>query len=85
MTNVRIRYWAGARAAAGVEREQFAAPTVTAALAAATAARADDPAFRRVLGVSSVLVDGRRAGPADLDHALAADVDVEVLPPFAGG
>lgn len=85
MTNVRIRYWAGARAAAGVEREQFAAPTVTAALAAASAARAEDPAFRRVLDVSSVLVGGRRASAGDLDRMLDTDVEVEVLPPFAGG
>ncbi|MGO1973041.1 MAG: MoaD/ThiS family protein [Propionibacteriaceae bacterium] len=85
MTNVRIRYWAGARAVAGVEHEQFAASTVTAALAAAAAARADDPAFRRVLDISSVLVDGRRAGADDLGRDLDVDVDVEVLPPFAGG
>ena len=77
---VTVRYWAGARAAAGVEAEtRPAAPTVG---ELARALRADHPALVPVLEVSTLLVDGRAAGP---DTVLDPGAQVEVLPPFAGG
>jgi molybdopterin converting factor small subunit len=88
MTQVRLHYWAGARAAAGVEHEVFDAPTVAAALASATGRRTgspDDQQFAKVLAACSLLVDGRALHPADLERQLSADTTVEVLPPFAGG
>ncbi len=77
---VTVRYWAGARAAAGVDDETVpAAPTV--ALLVAHLARAR-PQLGPVLAVASVLVDGR-AGSGD--DPVPAGAVVEVLPPFAGG
>lgn len=79
-----LRYWAGARAAAGVETERVEAATLREALDAARAGR--DEHFGRILGVCSFVVDEQpvgRAEPADVQ--LPPDAVVEVLPPFAGG
>lgn len=82
---VRVRYWAGARAVAGVETEEFTADSVADALAQASSARGDSEEFRRVLRLSSVLVDGAAVQRSAYGDALAGDVTAEVLPPFAGG
>ena len=84
MAVVELCYWAGARAAAGIATESVEAATVAAALQAARDRRRN-PAFDRVLGISSLLIDGRVAHADDLTRPLAARVRVEVLPPFAGG
>lgn len=76
---VRLRYWAGARAAAGVEEDVVSASSVSQALAAAALLR---PALVPVLPACSVLVDGRTV---PRDASLAGATLVEVLPPFAGG
>lgn len=79
-----VRYWAAARAAAGVVEEQHPAGTLAEALRAAVDAHGAELA--RVVQVCSFLVDGSPVGrrdPADVE--LAADAVVEVLPPFAGG
>lgn len=83
MVPVLIRYWAGAAAAAGVESETVEAETVAGALASAAAGRG--PELERVIGISSILVDGLRASADARDVGLTAPVQVEVLPPFAGG
>ena len=80
-----IRYWAAARAAAGVAEEPYRADTLRDALAAARGRHAD-PKFAELLGICSFLVDGEPVGTRD--HAtvrLARGGTVEVLPPFAGG
>lgn len=79
-----MRYWAGVRAAAGIEQESFRATTVAEALRQARGAH-PDPEFSRVLGICSLLRDGRRIGPEHFDEPLATDVLLEALPPFAGG
>jgi molybdopterin synthase sulfur carrier subunit len=79
-----LRYWAGARAAAGVESERVDAMTLAEALDAARAGR--DEGFGRVLQVCSFVVDEQPVGrtpPAEVP--LAPEAVVEVLPPFAGG
>ncbi|MGH3376462.1 MAG: MoaD/ThiS family protein [Actinoallomurus sp.] len=79
-----IRYWAAARAAAGVEEEPYEAATLGQALTAAAAHR--DKEFGRVIARSSFLIDGAPVGVRD--HASVELPDggtVEVLPPFAGG
>ncbi|NHI18624.1 MoaD/ThiS family protein [Phycicoccus endophyticus] len=77
---LRVRYWAGARAAAGVESEQVEAlPSVAALTERIVAGR---PALAEVLPVCSVLVDGLAASG---DTPLPPGALVEVLPPFAGG
>ena len=79
-----LRYWAGARAAAGVGEEQRGAPTLDRLLADAVADHG--PGLAKVLAVCSVIVDGNPVGGrphASVDVSRAVLVDV--LPPFAGG
>lgn len=81
---VQLRYWAGARAAAGVSDESVDAPTLQAALDAARAGR--DASFARIIGVCSFVVDETPVGRTPhAEVALRPDSVVEVLPPFAGG
>ena len=77
---VLVRYWAGARAAAGVDEERVAGVATVGDLVTRLA-RAH-PALEAVLPVCSVLVEGR-AGTRD--DPVPAGTVVEVLPPFAGG
>jgi molybdopterin converting factor small subunit len=78
--SVTVRYWAGARAAAGVDEDQVSGcADVAAALTAVTALR---PALGGVLGACTLLLEGRAVSP---DAVLPADAVLEVLPPFAGG
>ncbi len=84
MAEVALHYWAGARAAAGVEWDRFDVDTVAAALARAV----DVPGRERltsVLPACSLLVDGVALSVHDVDTVLDESVSVEVLPPFAGG
>lgn len=79
-----LRYWAAARAAAGVAEEPTSAPTLAAALA--EACERHDGRFATVLARCSFVVDGDPVGGRD--HAtigLAEGGLVDVLPPFAGG
>jgi molybdopterin synthase sulfur carrier subunit len=79
VAEVCVRYWAGARAAAGVDEEPLVA-TSTADVVAALTARGGELA--RVVALSSLLVDGQVVR----DRVPLADGQVvEVLPPFAGG
>ena len=80
MARGTIRYWAAARAAAGVAEERFDGRTLGDVLTAAEAAHGADLA--RVFTVASFLVDGRRT---DATTQLSEGAVVEVLPPFAGG
>lgn len=86
-TALVVRYWAGARAAAGVAEEAYPAPVTLAGLMDEIVARhGDRPRLKDVLGVCSVLVGDRpvsSSDPADVD--LAPGDTVELLPPFAGG
>lgn len=79
-----LRYWAGARAAAGTPSEQVEAATLAGALEQARAGR--DERFAAVLAVCAFLLDGAPVGTRD--HAqvpLDGVAEVDVLPPFAGG
>ena len=79
-----LRYWAAARAAAGVAEEQTSAATLAEALQQARAARDDRDG--QVLGVCSFVVDGRPVGARDHGEVTLAGAGlVDVLPPFAGG
>jgi molybdopterin converting factor small subunit len=77
-----VRYWAGARAAAGVTEESLPGATLGEVLDAARSPR--DQGFANVLSMCSFVVDEQPVGRA-IDTAVAADSVVEVLPPFAGG
>ena len=76
-----VRYFAGARATAGVSEEKVDAPTLAALVNALSATHGDRLA--RVLGVSSFLVDGLVCH--DPAAHLPDDATIDVLPPFAGG
>ncbi|MGA5463293.1 MoaD/ThiS family protein [Mycobacterium sp. NPDC050041] len=80
---VTVRYFAAARAAAGVEEEalELAAGTTVAALTDILSGRGDELA--RVLARCSYLVDG--IAVRDQTIALRNAQTVDVLPPFAGG
>lgn len=77
---VTVRYWAGARAAAGVDSDTVAGCATV--LDAVTAVNGLHPGLEAVTAVSSLLLEGRPAGPAD---PLGPGAVLEVLPPFAGG
>jgi len=77
---VHVRYFAGARSAAGLPEEKIVAASLE-ELVAALASRG--PALARVLSVSSFLVDGTVCRSATA--ALPDGATVDVLPPFAGG
>ncbi|GAA4099746.1 MoaD/ThiS family protein [Actinomadura miaoliensis] len=86
MAKGTIRYWAAAKAAAGVEQEPYDAATLAEALDAAAGRDARGADFRRVLARSSFLIDGDPVGTRPHDAvALPEGGVVEVLPPFAGG
>ena len=77
---VLVRYWAGARAAAGVDEERLSdVATVDDLVARLTQAH---PALVPVLAVCSVLVGGRAGAATD---PVPPGAVVEILPPFAGG
>ena len=79
-----IRYWAAARAAAGVPTEETSAATLGEALLLARSVR--DDRFAQVLEVCSFVVDGDPVGARDPAEVVLADGGlVDVLPPFAGG
>lgn len=83
---VTVRYWAAARAAAGVETERVEAATLADAEAQVLARRPGDRRFADVLAICSVLVGEVPVGGRDhADVALTSGVTVEFLPPFAGG
>ncbi|GLW65228.1 thiamine biosynthesis protein ThiS [Actinomadura rubrobrunea] len=86
MAKGTIRYWAAAKAAAGVEQEPYEAATLAEALAAAAGRDGRGADFRRVLARSSYLIDGDPVGARPHETVTLPEGGVvEVLPPFAGG
>lgn len=82
MTTVHLRYWAGAQEAAGSERASYPASTLNEALGLAGA---EHPRLAKLLPGCAILRDGVRVPDEDRDQPLTGDLEVEVLPPFAGG
>ncbi|MDQ1037163.1 molybdopterin synthase sulfur carrier subunit [Streptomyces sp. V3I8] len=84
MAKGTVRYWAAAKAAAGVAEEPYEAETLAQAL---DAVRERHPGeLSRVLRRCSFLIDGDPAGTRGHETVrLAEGGTVEVLPPFAGG
>ena len=78
---VTVRYWAGARAAAGRAEESVDAATIG-ELLTRVATQHD---IERVVAGCSLLVDGVNVRRDDTDRALPPSAVVDVLPPFAGG
>ncbi|HSJ19796.1 MAG TPA: MoaD/ThiS family protein [Nocardioidaceae bacterium] len=84
---VLVRYWAGARAAAGVSQESVPGPLTLAQLLDEVVARhSDRPRLKDVVSVCSVLVGDRPVSTSDPATVVLRPGDtVELLPPFAGG
>lgn len=80
-TGVTVRYWAAARAAAGVAEETTATGTLDEV--ARRLGEQHGERLTRILGYCSFLLDG--AAVRDRSAALPAGSVLEVLPPFAGG
>ncbi|MFV2008359.1 MULTISPECIES: MoaD/ThiS family protein [unclassified Micromonospora] len=80
--SVTVRYFAGARAAAGRTAESVPAGLDRAGLVAELTGRHGDR-LGRVLAAASFLVDG--VVWHDRHTLLPAGATVDVLPPFAGG
>lgn len=79
-----LRYWAAARAAAGVAADELEAATLADALGQAVARHGST--LEKVLSVCSYVVDGDPVGARPHDGVvLRGDALVDVLPPFAGG
>ncbi|WP_084130051.1 MoaD/ThiS family protein [Demequina sp. NBRC 110055] len=78
---VRVRLFAAAAEAAGVDEFTLAPPGTVGQLREDLAARWGED-FARVLRQCSIVVDRVRADDA---AAVAGDSLVDVLPPFAGG
>lgn len=76
---VTVRYWAGARRAAGLASEELSASTLAEVLSQLQAR----PGLAEVIEASSVLVD--EVQPSREDLPLAAGTVIDILPPFAGG
>ena len=78
---VTVRYFAGARAASGVDTEQLPAATLDELVGRIVDIHGDRLA--RVLTACSFLVDG--TSTRDPAVSLQPGAVVDVLPPFAGG
>lgn len=86
MSRVTVRYWAAAKAAAGIAEEAVEARTLGEVIVAALDRHERDPRLRAVLERSSFLVDGLAVAGRDAEDVVLPDAAViEVLPPFAGG
>ncbi|HWU23016.1 MAG TPA: MoaD/ThiS family protein [Nocardioides sp.] len=84
---IRARYWAAARAAAGIAEEDIEVDgPISLADLRSELVRRHGSRLAQVLPVCSVLVGDRPAGTADPAGVLVAVGEtVEFLPPFAGG
>ena len=85
---VTVRYWAGARAAAGIAEDTFdvEAEVSLSDLVGLVLERHPDDRMARTVAVCSVLVGDRPVRSQDPDTVVVAPGSVvELLPPFAGG
>lgn len=80
--SVTVRYWAGARAAAGVEQEQVPMPAGRDLGGLIADLGVHHPQLVAVLRVATILRDGLAL---DRQARLEDGELLEVLPPFAGG
>ena len=85
---VTVRYWAGARAAAGTAEDTFEvdAELTLAELVAQVLERHPGDQMARTVAVCSVLLGDRPVGSQDPSSVVVPPGSVvELLPPFAGG
>lgn len=80
---ITIRYFAAARAAAGIETETLSVPAGTTVDALVTDLADRGPELAKVLARCSYLRDG--VAVRDKNAVLLTRETLDVLPPFAGG
>ncbi len=81
-----MRYWAAARAAAGISEESVPAGTLAEVLAEVSRRHRDSDRFDDVVDSCSILVGETPVGSRPHDDVRLDPGDtVELLPPFAGG
>jgi molybdopterin synthase sulfur carrier subunit len=83
MTEVTVRYFAAARAAAGIEGETVTVPSDTSVATLIDLLGAKSVEMARVLQRCSYLCDGIAVRDAAI--LLGTQPTLDVLPPFAGG
>lgn len=81
--SLTVRYFAGARAAAGMAEEALPAAAYTLSGLVDELAARHGPQLGKVLAMASFLVDG--VACRDREATVPVDATVDVLPPFAGG
>lgn len=82
-STIVVRYFAAARAAAGVDEEKVTVPEGTTVADLAALLRRRDPQLDRVLLRCSYLCDS--IAIRDTQTVIESGQTVDVLPPFAGG
>jgi len=83
---VTVRYWAAARAAAGIETEQVETGNLAEVLNEIGRRHRDRDRFARVIDSCSILVGETPVGAREpSDVVLRVGDTIEFLPPFAGG
>jgi len=86
---VTLRYWASARAAAGVSRDEIETSTeltLAELIAASVRLHPDSPRLAEILDCCSILLGDQPVGAADRASVrVRSGSVVEFLPPFAGG
>ncbi|GLP79466.1 MoaD/ThiS family protein [Mycobacterium antarcticum] len=80
---IHVRYFAAARAAAGVEDETLSVASGTTVTDLLATLRTRGPKLAVVLDRCSFLCDG--IAVRDVRRALETNQTIDVLPPFAGG
>ena len=89
MAGITVRYWAAAKAAAGVDSDlllQDEPTTLADVLKRVLELHRDSPKLEDVVGVCSVLLGDRPVGAHDPEDIAVKPGDVvQLLPPFAGG
>lgn len=83
---VTVRYWASAKAAAGIAEEKVSARTLGDLLDEISRRHRDRDRFDDVIGTCSILVGETPVGARDPSTVTLHKGDsIEFLPPFAGG
>ena len=83
-TTITVRYFAAARAAAGIEADKVQVSSAATVADLLDAVRAEHgPELTRVLARCSYLLD--EVAVRDHDAPVADATNLDVLPPFAGG
>lgn len=86
--DIRVRYWAAARSAAGCDTDVISVngPISLADVLSEAVRRHPDTRLAEVLGVCSVLLGDRPVATEDpADVQVPPGATLEFLPPFAGG